>query len=125
MAWKNYDEYHKSPRKRKPGAGVADPEFELPIEWLDARQAIQSKACVSLTDWLLDMELVDSGNAGTLDRYIGYYEPYATSHQALDRDRAVQEEVRNVARSLVTTVRLIRTGKRPRPDESLMSPRPK
>jgi multimeric flavodoxin WrbA len=314
VAWNNYDEYHKSPRKRKPGAGFADPEFELPIEWLDARQAIQTaaerhadpaapsrvllicgaarhdqtcpgemsktfrlvqlareiveaaggfecdlldlshltaqygrqilpcKACVStamplchwpcscypnhamgqvndwmneiyprwvqahgvmivtpvywyqspavlklmmdrlvcadggnpdptsthgkkpeeakrlelagwdypkhlagrafaivvhgdaegadtlrrsLTDWLLDMELVDSGNAGTLDRYIGYYEPYATSHQALDRDGAVQEEVRNVAHSLVNTVRLIRSGKRTRPDENLTSPRPK
>jgi spore maturation protein CgeB len=31
------------------------------------------------------------------DRYIGYYEPYATSHDALDRDQDVQEEVRNVA----------------------------
>jgi multimeric flavodoxin WrbA len=79
----------------------------------------------SLTDWLLDMELVESGNAGTLDRYIGYYEPYATSHEALDRDTAVQEEVRNVARSLVNTVRLMRAGRRERPDEDLRSPRPK
>jgi multimeric flavodoxin WrbA len=79
----------------------------------------------SLTDWLLDMELVESGNAGTLDRYIGYYEPYATSHDALDRDTAVQEEVRNVARSLVNTVRLMREGRRERPDERLQSPRPK
>jgi multimeric flavodoxin WrbA len=314
VAWKNYDEYHKSPRKRKAGPGFADPEFELPIEWLEARQAILAaeqrhsdpsarsrvllicgaarhdqtcpgemsktfrlvqlareivetsdgfecdlldlshltaqygrqilpcKACVStamplchwpcscypnhamgqvndwmneiyprwvaahgvmivapvywyqapavlklmmdrlvcadggnpdltsthgkkpeeakrlelqgwdypkhlagrafgivvhgdaegagtlrrsLTDWLLDMELVESGNAGTLDRYIGYYEPYATSHQALDRDEAVQEEVRNVARSLVNTVRLMRQGRRERPDERLRSPRPK
>jgi multimeric flavodoxin WrbA len=79
----------------------------------------------SLTDWLLDMELVESGNAGTLDRYIGYYEPYATSHDALDRDAAVQEEVRNVARSLVNTVRLMRAGRRERPDEDLKTPRPK
>src|SRR5206468_1299638 len=55
----------------------------------------------ALTDWLLDMELVQAGNAGTLDRYIGYFEPYATSHAALDRDEPVQTEVRNVARSLV------------------------
>ncbi len=79
----------------------------------------------SLTDWLLDMELVEAGNAGTIDRYIGYYEPYATSHEALDRDQAVQEEVRNVARSLVNAVRLIRQGRRPRPDETLKAPRPK
>ena len=69
------------------------------------------------------MDLVESGNAGTLDRHIGYYEPYATSHQALDRDEAVQEEVRNVARSLVNTVRLMREGRRERPDERLRSPR--
>jgi hypothetical protein len=71
------------------------------------------------------MELVESGNAGTLDRYIGYYEPYATSHDALDRDTALHEEVRNVARSLVNTVRLMRSGRRVRPDQDLEAPRPK
>ena len=79
----------------------------------------------NLTDWLLNMDLVQAGNSGTLDRYIGYYEPYATSHDALDRDTAVQEEVRNVARSLVTTVRLIQSNRYDRPDESLESPRAK
>ena len=79
----------------------------------------------SLTDWLLDMELVQAGNAATLDRYVGYYEPYATSHDALDRDEAVQQEVRNVARSLIATVALKREGKRESPDESLAWPRPK
>jgi len=29
----------------------------------------------------------------------GFAEPYATSHQALDRDEAFQEEVRNGART--------------------------
>jgi multimeric flavodoxin WrbA len=314
VAWKSYDEYHKSPSKRKAGAGFADPEYELPVEWLDARAAILSaeklyldpsrrsrillicgaarhdqtcpgemsktyrlvqlareivdasdafdsdlidlshltaqygrqilpcKACVStamplchwpcscypnhamgqvndwmneiyprwvaahgvlivspvywyqapsvlklmmdrlvcadggnpdpttthgkkpeeakalelagwhypkhlagrvfgvvvhgdaegaetlrrnLTDWLLNMELVQAGNAATLDRYIGYYEPYATSHDALDRDQAVQEEVRNVARSLVNSVRLMRGGRYERPDTDLREPRPK
>jgi hypothetical protein len=28
-------------------------------------------------------------------RYIGYYEPYANSHDAFDRDELVQEEARN------------------------------
>ena len=41
VAWTAYDEYHKSPRKRKAGPGFADPEFELPIEWLDTRERIQ------------------------------------------------------------------------------------
>ena len=71
------------------------------------------------------MDLVEAGNSATLDRYIGYYEPYATSHDALDRDVAVQEEVRNVARSLVNTVRLIRGNRFERPDEGLRLPRPK
>jgi multimeric flavodoxin WrbA len=75
-----------------------------------------------LTDWLLNMELIE---AATLDRYIGYYEPYATSHEALDRDTALHEEVRNVARSLVNTVSLIRSNRLHRPDEGLQKPRPK
>lgn len=79
----------------------------------------------SLTDWLLDMELIQAGNAGTVDRYIGYYEPYATSHDALDRDDAVMREVRNVARSLIETVQLLREGKYVRPDARLDWPRPK
>jgi multimeric flavodoxin WrbA len=78
-----------------------------------------------LTDWLLDMELVQAGNAATLDRYVGYYQPYATSHEALDRDLAVQEEVRNVARSVVATVALMRDGKYERPDDHLQTVRPK
>ena len=79
----------------------------------------------ALTDWLLDMELVKAGAAATLDRYIGYYEPYATSHEALDRDEAVQEEVRNAARSLVSTILLQREGRYDQPDASLESVRPK
>ena len=46
------------------------------------------------------MGLIDAGDQARLDRYIGYYEPYATSHDALDRDDAVQEETRNVARAV-------------------------
>jgi multimeric flavodoxin WrbA len=79
----------------------------------------------AITDWLLDMELVKAGAAATLDRYIGYYEPYATSHDALDRDEAVQEEVRNAARSLVNAVRLMREDRFQQPDHGLTSPRPK
>lgn len=79
----------------------------------------------ALTDWLDDMELFDAGNASTLDRYIGYYEPYATSHQALDRDEAFQEEVRNAARSLVAAVRLHRDGRYERPGRGIRSPRQK
>src|ERR1043166_8016435 len=40
-AWKNYTEYHKSPRKKAAGAGFSDPDFLLPIEWLQTRKAIR------------------------------------------------------------------------------------
>ena len=79
----------------------------------------------SLTDWLLDMDLVQAGNAAVLDRYIGYYEPYATSHAALDGDAALQEEVRNAARTLINMVRLMRDGRYHRSDAALEAPRPK
>lgn len=47
----------------------------------------------ALTDWLDWMSLVDAGARARPDRYIGYYEPYATSHDALDRDQALVSEV--------------------------------
>jgi hypothetical protein len=50
------------------------------------------------------------GRAAELDRYIGYWEPYATSHDALDADTAMQEEVRNAARTLVEAVQASRAG---------------
>jgi multimeric flavodoxin WrbA len=78
-----------------------------------------------LTDWLLWMRLIQAGGAGSTGGYIGYYEPYATSHEALDKDRAFQEEARNAARALVVLVRQIRSGRVVAPDEGLRDPRPK
>jgi multimeric flavodoxin WrbA len=79
----------------------------------------------SLCDWLEWMGLIDAGSHAKLDRFIGYYEPYATSHAALDRDTAVQEEVRNVARAVAGLVTELRTGKGVPPDRHLKDPRPK
>lgn len=78
-----------------------------------------------LCDWLKDMDLVEASAASTIDRYIGYYGPYATSHDALDKDKAVQDEVRNAARALINTIELMRAGEFERPDAGLESPRPK
>ena len=64
----------------------------------------------ALSDWLDWMGLIDAGDQARLDRYIGYYEPYATSHDALDRDQAVQEETRNVARAVARVTRALRSG---------------
>jgi multimeric flavodoxin WrbA len=78
----------------------------------------------SLVDWLTDLRLVQAGDAAGLDRYIGYYGPYANSHEALDKDDAFQEEVRNAARALANEVGLLRQGRR-EPDDELRDPRPK
>jgi len=78
----------------------------------------------ALADWLSSMDLIQAGAAGVLDRYVGYYQPYATSHAALDRDTALHEEVRNAARSLIEQIRLMRSG-RSEPDDGLKEPRPK
>lgn len=79
----------------------------------------------SLSDWLNWMGLVDSGSFGQLDRFIGYYESYAESHEVLDRDTAFQEEVRNVARAVALAVQDIRSGRVIPPDARLRDPRPK
>jgi multimeric flavodoxin WrbA len=79
----------------------------------------------SLSSWLTDMQLIPAGASAVLGRYIGYYEPYATSHEALDKDLALHKEVRNAARSLATAVRMMRRGKLQRPDQALEDPRPK
>jgi len=70
----------------------------------------------SLADWLSDMQLVPAVPQGGIDRYIGYYQPYATSHEALDEDTAVQQDVRSAAKALVESVRLARAGKYPNVD---------
>jgi multimeric flavodoxin WrbA len=79
----------------------------------------------ALADWLDTMGLIDAGEAARIDRYIGYYEPYASSHEALDRDEALQEEVRNVARAVVQAVAEVRAGKLAAPDRDIQGPRQK
>jgi len=78
----------------------------------------------SLADWLSDMKLLPAVPQGGIDRYIGYYQPYATSHAALDEDTAVQEEVRAAAKALVASVGLARAGTYPN-IETEPEPRPK
>jgi multimeric flavodoxin WrbA len=78
-----------------------------------------------LGDWLTDMGLIGAGRAALLDRSVGYYRPYATSHNDLDADKSFQAEVRNAARSLVQAVRLMRSGEFGQPDARLAEIRPK
>ncbi len=79
----------------------------------------------SLSDWLDWMGLIDSGQPALLDRFIGYYEPYATSHECLDRDLPVQQEARNVARAVAHAVKELRTGTLAAVQPRLQRPRPK
>ena len=76
-------------------------------------------------DWLTDLSLISAGGMAETDGYIGYMEPYATSHQALDKDKAFQEEVLNVARALGKAVMLHRAGKYEEPGKGLVDPQPK
>ena len=78
----------------------------------------------TLSDWLTDMKLVSAGRTAETDGYIGYMEPYATSHQALDEDEDFLKKIRNVARALGNAVQLSREGKYERPDEDLEDPNP-
>lgn len=78
-----------------------------------------------IADWLTDMELIPAGAAAELDRYIGYWKPYATSHEDLDRDSAVQEEVRNAAYALREAVAAKRAGRLVTAGRDLKEPRQK
>jgi multimeric flavodoxin WrbA len=79
----------------------------------------------SVADWLTFMGLEAAGNKAELDRYIGYWEPYATSHDALDKDLAVQGEVRQAAATLAEAVLAKRAGTWLSPGASLTPPRRK
>jgi len=78
----------------------------------------------SLSDWLKFMEMQPAGPLAELDRYIGYWEPYATSHEALDADIAIQGEVRNAAKTLLDAVLAHRNDVQI-PGSELKSPRQK
>ncbi len=79
----------------------------------------------ALSDWLDWIGFIDAGPPARLDRYIGYYQPYAASHEELDRDLAVQEETRNVARAVVKAVAELRGGRLQAVRPQLKRPRPK
>jgi hypothetical protein len=77
----------------------------------------------ALRGWLTDMRLIAAQDA-ILGRYIGYYEPYATSHEELDDDEALFEETKGAARGLLATVRAVRSGEHPALERG-PEPRPK
>lgn len=78
-----------------------------------------------LADWLTDIGMIQAGPLAALDTWIGWYRPYATSHEDLDADEDTFTQVRNAALSLVNMVAQIRSGAYRAPDEGLHSPREK
>jgi multimeric flavodoxin WrbA len=79
----------------------------------------------SISDWLCFMHLCPAGTTAELDRYIGYWKPYATSHADLDVDTALQEEVRNAARTLLAGIKANFAGKLVVAGQDLRLPRQK
>ena len=77
-----------------------------------------------LTDTLTDMQLRPAGKVALLDRYIGYYTRYSTSHADLDADRPLFKEVSNAAFALSEGVKRYRAGEQV-PGADLGDPRPK
>lgn len=63
----------------------------------------------ALSDWLSSMGLESAGAEAALDRYIGYWKPYATSHDDLDRDTALQREVQFAAKILIKKITVMRS----------------
>ncbi|WP_318248439.1 flavodoxin family protein [Paraburkholderia sp. XV] len=79
----------------------------------------------ALTDWLDWMGFLEAGGKSRLDRFVGYYEPYATSHVTLDADEDMQKEVVNVALAVANAVTAIRAGRLKSRDANLGTPRAK
>jgi multimeric flavodoxin WrbA len=69
----------------------------------DAKGVIEVKR--ALFDWLTSMDLESAGPTAELSRYIGYWKPYATSHEELDQDQNLQEEVKIAAETLITALK--------------------
>lgn len=79
----------------------------------------------SLSDWLRFMDLAPAGINAELDRYIGYWKPYATGHDELDADEAMQGEVRNAALTLAEAAHANHAGKLLQAGRDLEPPRQK
>lgn len=79
----------------------------------------------SLSDWLRFMQLEPAGHRAEFDRYIGYWKPYATSHDALDADLEMQGEVRQAAMTLAEGVTAKHEGRWTSAGAGLTPPRNK
>jgi hypothetical protein len=71
------------------------------------------------------MDMIAAGPTALIDTWVGWYQPYATSHEDLDKDQDLFAEVGNAAAALANIVKQIRTGRYRSPDEGLHDPREK
>jgi len=78
----------------------------------------------ALSDWLDWIGMIDAGPMSRLDRAIGYYEPYATSHRRSTAMSGAGRGAQCRAR-VANAVREMRAGKLSQPDRGLKRPRPK
>jgi multimeric flavodoxin WrbA len=79
----------------------------------------------ALVEWLSSIGMHQAGTSAAVDTLIGYYEPYATSHDKLDEQSDVFVLVENAAQSLVNLVCAMRAGDWRAPDAGLRNPRQK
>lgn len=89
----------------------------------DTQGVDEVKNCLS--SWLNEIMLIPSSVFGSVGRYIGYYGSYAESHQELDQDFAIMEEVQNSAEALAMNVVAERAKKLDTQIPHLHDPRPK
>lgn len=89
----------------------------------DTQGVDEVKNCLS--SWLNEIMLIPSSVFGSVGRYIGYYGSYAESHDELDRDIAIMEEVKNSAEALAMNVVAERSKKLDTQVPHLHDPRPK
>lgn len=71
------------------------------------------------------MDLTPACVNAEIDRYIGYWKPYATGHDELDADQAIQDEVRNAALTLAEAAHANHAGKLLQAGRDLQPPRQK
>jgi len=79
----------------------------------------------ALVEWLTSIGLVQAGASAAVDTLIGYWEPYATSHDKLDASPDVFTLADNAAKSLANMVHAMRSGAWRAPDQDLRNPRQK
>ena len=78
-----------------------------------------------LSDWLTDLGMIQAGPSAAIDAWIGYYQPYATSHEDLDNDPGLFTQVKNASLSLANMVMQIRCGAYQAPNAGLHNSRKK